>query len=366
MLRGQEFAPCRSTVMKNTKIQWCHSTVNPVMGCDGCELWPGRGPLLAEVIQQLSGSGGWPADRCRSQVRSVLHGLSLSQIYSRRQELGAQIVGENSGGAFEGVVDAIRRKAKCYAGLLATMRAGHAGYADQFEVPKLFPDRVAAAARWGLPTDQEIAAKPWLAGLPRMIFLSDIGDALSRNVPFEYLKMELIDNVSSENGWRHIWLWLTKRPARMAEFGAWLLELGVTWPDNLMAMTTVTAQSRSSRVEDLRKVPAKHKGLSLEPLFGPADLNWKALTGLLSAAAATCSPNRFTWNGRWSCETDAAVQEQRFSSNSWAEKLFSKTVPMRSLMNMVVIGASGHRSGACAKCRRHSVNRNIKSARINN
>ena len=22
-----------------TKIQWCDSTANPTMGCDGCELW---------------------------------------------------------------------------------------------------------------------------------------------------------------------------------------------------------------------------------------------------------------------------------------------------------------------------------------
>ena len=25
-----------------TKIQWCDSTVNPTMGCDGCELWNGE------------------------------------------------------------------------------------------------------------------------------------------------------------------------------------------------------------------------------------------------------------------------------------------------------------------------------------
>ena len=24
---------------RHTKIQWCDSTVNPVMGCAGCELW---------------------------------------------------------------------------------------------------------------------------------------------------------------------------------------------------------------------------------------------------------------------------------------------------------------------------------------
>jgi hypothetical protein len=26
--------------MKDSPIQWCDHTVNPVMGCDGCELWP--------------------------------------------------------------------------------------------------------------------------------------------------------------------------------------------------------------------------------------------------------------------------------------------------------------------------------------
>jgi len=24
---------------KKTTIQWCDSTINPTMGCDGCELW---------------------------------------------------------------------------------------------------------------------------------------------------------------------------------------------------------------------------------------------------------------------------------------------------------------------------------------
>ena len=27
------------SMSKTTKIQWCDSTVNPTMGCDGCELW---------------------------------------------------------------------------------------------------------------------------------------------------------------------------------------------------------------------------------------------------------------------------------------------------------------------------------------
>ncbi|MDQ3702196.1 MAG: phage Gp37/Gp68 family protein, partial [Chloroflexota bacterium] len=27
---------------RTTPIQWCDSTVNPVMGCAGCELWDGK------------------------------------------------------------------------------------------------------------------------------------------------------------------------------------------------------------------------------------------------------------------------------------------------------------------------------------
>ena len=39
--------------MKKTNIQWCHSTVNPVMGCDGCELWPGKAQVVAGIQSEL-------------------------------------------------------------------------------------------------------------------------------------------------------------------------------------------------------------------------------------------------------------------------------------------------------------------------
>ena len=43
--------------MKNTNIQWADSTVNPVMGCDGCELWPTPATLRREIVRALSRSG---------------------------------------------------------------------------------------------------------------------------------------------------------------------------------------------------------------------------------------------------------------------------------------------------------------------
>jgi protein gp37 len=58
----------------------------------------------------------------------------------------------------------------------------------------------------------------------------------------------------------------------MAQFGDWVAGQGVAWPRNLVAMTTVSSQERLGRIEELRKVTSRLKGLSLEPLFGPVDL----------------------------------------------------------------------------------------------
>lgn len=54
-----------------------------------------------------------------------------------------------------------------------------------------------------------------------------MGDALSQDVPFDYLKQEIVDVAVSDDGSRHVWLWLTKRPRLMAEFSDWLIAQGV-------------------------------------------------------------------------------------------------------------------------------------------
>ena len=266
--------------MKNTKIQWCDDSANPVMGCDGCELWPGPEKIITELMRLIIITCCLPPDTdIRKAVSAVVGGRATSQIYSDRKAIAGELVarfklGKSAGAA---LVDVIREACKCYAGLLGTMRAAHKGYADSFEQPKLFPGRMAAAAKWGSPSAEERAAKPWLLNAPRMIFVSDMGDALSGDVPFDYLKREIIDVVTSENGRRHLWLWLSKRPARMAEFGRWLIKQGIPWPDNLVAMTTVTSQATAGRVAELRKVPSKFKGLSCEPVFAELNLD---LTGI--------------------------------------------------------------------------------------
>lgn len=191
-----------------TKIQWCDSTVNPTMGCEGCELW---GP----------------------QTKN------------------------------------------CYAGTLHARFGGITpGYAPSFEEVTLFPGRVEAAANWPDLLGQPRPDKPWLDRMPRLIFVSDMGDSLSKVVTFDYLREEVIAGVTSEAGARHRWLWLTKRPDRMAKFSDWLCEREVRWPDNLWAGTSVTTQARTSRIGSLLRVGGEStvRFVSVEPQLGYIDL----------------------------------------------------------------------------------------------
>ena len=266
--------------MKNTKIQWCHSTVNPVMGCDGCELWPGTGKIVSELtLVIIANTIALPMTEVQKTISSIVGNRETSEIYSDRVQIADRLAAHFhlAQPARHELVDAIRKACKCYAGLLGTIRAGQAkGHADKFEEPMIFPGRMAEAARWGTPSPEERAAKPWLAGVPRMIFISDMGDALSGAIPFEYLQSEIIDVVDSDAGRRHLWLWLTKRPDRMADFGNGLSQAGIPWPDNLVAMTSVTSPTTAARIDELRRVPSRFKGLSCEPAF--AELTPELLT----------------------------------------------------------------------------------------
>ena len=195
-----------------TGIQYVDSTVSPSTGCDGCEL-------------HLRGKGG-----------------------------------------------------PCYAGHLHVGRLALAmpgRYAPEFTDVRLVAGRMAKAAAWPDLRGKARPGKPWFpARLPRMIFVSDMSDALSAAVPFEFLKAEVVDVATSPKGRRHIWTWLTKRPSRMAEFARWLLaEHGAGWPDNLWAGTSVTSRKTLGRIDHLLEVPAPYHYASLEPLREAVDLS---------------------------------------------------------------------------------------------
>jgi protein gp37 len=203
-----------------TEISWCDSTVNPTSGCDGCELWvPGK-------------------------------------------------------------------KGPCYAGNLHEKRLAKSLpqlYAPDFTEVRLIPGRMAKAARWSDLTGTNRPDKPWFGGGPRVIFIGDMGDTLSKAVPFQFLRTEIIDVVDSPAGRRHVWMWLTKQAARLAEFSAWLLAQDIGWPDNLWPGTSVTRQATLGRAEHLERVGNGDttRFLSCEPLREEL-----SLLGCLGLAAA--------------------------------------------------------------------------------
>ncbi|MDQ6809674.1 MAG: phage Gp37/Gp68 family protein [Verrucomicrobiota bacterium] len=239
--------------------------------------------IETQTVNQAFGAVSWPA--------------TGTHFYHSRHEIVAQILRELSLGndrpMAKDLAETLAAKFICYAGILHTRHGENAnkpdkhvnpGYARIFEELKLFPGRMAIAVNYSDLSGTERIDAPWKNGLRRLIFVSDMSDALSRAVSLEYLRDEVIAQVTSEKGRRHIWLWLTKRPARMARFAQWLESDGIVWPENLMAMTSVTGATTMGRVSQLPGVPASLRGLSVEPLTSAvqiplAGIDWVIVGG---------------------------------------------------------------------------------------
>jgi len=171
-----------------------------------------------------------------------------------------------------------KERKSCYAGTLHNFRGkSNKGFAPTFDQVTPFAGRMMKAATWpdlrGVPRPE----KPWLDGMPRLIFVSDMGDSLSKAISFEFLLAEVIEVVATERGKRHIWQWLTKRPGRMAKFSKWLSQRGVKWPTNLWAGTSITSAVSQNRITSLLHVgdETTTRFLSVEPQIDEIDLTGK-------------------------------------------------------------------------------------------
>jgi protein gp37 len=269
---------------KNTKIQWCDSTINPVMGCSGCELFPTPG-VVVNSINAAAANMGVSLDSRRLLKSLIAEGhegiaspgvghreaLTTTNIYHFRDRLGEAVTVLHGRAAGKAAVAAIKSQVTCYAAKLHLNRGASVinpertpkkGYAPTFEQLTKFDGRMATAAGWSDLLGTPRPGSPWKDGLPRMIFISDMGDAMSSKGLFPFIKQE-VTHLSTEKGRRHLWLWLTKRPHIMRDFAE---EIGGL-PGNVCAMTTVTGPDALHRVDELRQIQAACRGLSVEPLW---------------------------------------------------------------------------------------------------
>lgn len=183
-----------------TLISWCDSTCNAEMGCDGCELW-----------------------------------------------------------------NALRHS--CYAGIMTERQVAEKprnGWPPAFSVPTVFPHRIPEALHWTDLSGMKRPDKPWLDGMPRLIFLDDMGDTFTESLDLFWLRPFLEKMERSP----HRWLVLTKRPKRAEQF---FHECGI--PRNVWVGTSITDQATANaRIPALLRIPAMVTFLSCEPLLEPVEL----------------------------------------------------------------------------------------------
>lgn len=191
----------------DTKIEWADTSVNPVMGCSGCEL------LNAKVNT-------------------------------------------------------------CYAKQMTDEWAGAKGWPVNFETPTMFEGRMEKVAAMNDLRGKDRPNKPWLNGLPRYVFITDMGDQFDNAIPFQWTAEHVIKHIGSQKGMRHNWYLLTKRASRQAEFIKWYRETQGILPTNIIWMVSVTSPATLKRLETLLEVPNIIRGVSLEPVLAP-------MTGLL-------------------------------------------------------------------------------------
>jgi protein gp37 len=109
-----------------------------------------------------------------------------------------------------------------------------------------------------VPEALELPLK-WRAS--RRIFVNSMSDLLHENVPDEYIA-RVFDVMRRAS--QHNFQVLTKRAARMAELAS---KLQV--PDNVWMGVSVETENYVERVDELRRVRAVVRFLSVEPLLGP-------------------------------------------------------------------------------------------------
>lgn len=319
-----------------TKIHWCDSTINPVMGCIGCELLPPAKTVCDQIDTEISRISKWPkgnSEKLFNQLIDQTFELIETPKVGHENKLTATNVWHLRNIFLSDVKKAYGTKAKklaeavilsslqCYAfklhanralSIVAPDRKNNIGYAPNFHTPTPFPGRMREAAKWPDLQGKRRPDKQWLDFCPRLIFISDMGDALCRSEKewLKFLESEVIANVASSEGKRHVWLWLTKQPHIMAKFAQ---SIG-GFPPNVCAMTTLTAANRSNRarLDFLRKTSANMRGLSIEPLWERIPADSLDLEGIDWVICGGESGSKFAnpFEVDWALEIQQACQDQ--------------------------------------------------------
>jgi len=124
---------------------------------------------------------------------------------------------------------------------------------------------------------------------PRVIFVNSMSDLFHKDVPFDFIQK--VFETMEKASW-HTFQILTKRSERLMELAPYL-----PWPENVWQGVSVENEEVTFRIDHLRKVPAKIRFLSCEPLIGPLDnlnlegIHWVIVGGESGPKARPMDPD---------------------------------------------------------------------------
>jgi protein gp37 len=150
-------------------------------------------------------------------------------------------------------------KNHCYAATLCNRYAGCKGWPKRFDEPEYFPGRLEKAIGWSDLTGTVRPDKPWLDGMPRIVFVNDMSDGFCHGTDPDVWLLPHLDAMGQSP---HIWLLLTKWARYMHGFAE-----DHPLPPNVWPGVSILRQKDDHRITTLCKIRAAVRWISLEPLL---------------------------------------------------------------------------------------------------
>lgn len=145
-------------------------------------------------------------------------------------------------------------------------------YEQGFDL-RLWPERLSLPLKWKKP---------------RRIFVNSMSDLFHSDIPDEFIRNVFQTMVEAD--W-HVYQVLTKRPQRLARLAS-----SLPWPDHVWVGVSVESNEYAWRADFLRRVPARVRFVSAEPLLGPVDslnldgIHWVITGGESGNGHRPCDP----------------------------------------------------------------------------
>lgn len=169
-----------------------------------------------------------------------------------------------------------------------------------------------------LALHEKVVGLPLTWKKPQTIFVNSMSDLFHENVPADFVQR--VFHITERAYWHRFQI-LTKRSERLLE-----LNPKLSWNFNIWMGVSVENQDYSFRVDHLRKVGAKIKFISFEPLLGPIHgLNLEGINWVIVGGES--GPQARPMDARWAVDIRNQCQRMKvpFFFKQWGGPNRKKT-----------------------------------------